>query len=504
MSEPFVQLPHRLLVDLYDAPLAIGVYALVGRRFALSREAVPLSAADLTRYDPSLSYGAAVRALSRLVERGWLIPLREQGHKTCYTPSWGTIRQHPRPWQMGTPRNGRPPHITTYHLPSELLDTYLGQLTPHPSQKGLIARFLTAPLLDLASVGSYALCMAELAGPTEALVSAGLVHDGRAVPLAGRCQVLAAASQRAECDAAAPQLTDRGLRELGVRPAAPYPDSAQLLFFAPREVIGPLIGPLIARGITEGAEVERGFDQATSVRSADRQSGQVDPCNESKPSTGCTSTCRSGGRVVPPIPETEGAALLSAKGVRPEVVLELADQPLDRIQAAFADAEAREGVRDTAAWAVSLLRAQRDYGWTIPERRERDRRAELLASFARIEEENRRTVERIMAGRAEPLPMPEPQKSDRELLIEALTLRIGKRYAGLLDRLSFEASERRLTIWCPPNDVGMVEMLVLPHIRPVFDELNLELPPERIVLARGRGRSNNGETTRFSGGFASP
>src|SRR5262249_5996111 len=144
------------------------------------------------------------------------------------------------------------------------LDTYMGQMTPHAARSALIARFLTAPLLDLASIGVYALCQAELGPPNAPLAAAGLVVEGRARPLPDRAQVLAGVSQPAAADPNAPKLTEAGWRQLGVSVPHPYPDSSQLLFFAPREVIGPVIGSLIGRGITENGPVKDPSVQATS------------------------------------------------------------------------------------------------------------------------------------------------------------------------------------------------------------------------------------------------
>src|SRR5438477_9859263 len=84
----FVLLPARLLADLRDTPLAIGIYAFIGRLFLVEQCPLPLSASDIRRYDPSLSRGAILRALDRLVRGGWLIESRGT-YKTHYTPTWG-------------------------------------------------------------------------------------------------------------------------------------------------------------------------------------------------------------------------------------------------------------------------------------------------------------------------------------------------------------------------------------------------------------------------------
>ena len=57
--------------------------------------------------------------------------------------------------------------------------------------------------------------------------------------------------------------------------------------------------------------------------------------------------------------------LLSSLNVCPTVIAELADQPLERVQAAIVDGKTRPGVRDLGGWVVSLVRLGRDHGWTI-------------------------------------------------------------------------------------------------------------------------------------------
>src|SRR5262245_21967814 len=86
----YLFIPHRLIADLQANPAAIGVYALIARLFLIYQEPIPLSAADLQRYDPTLSYGAARGALQRLTALRWLTD--QSGHKNCYTPTWGTIK----------------------------------------------------------------------------------------------------------------------------------------------------------------------------------------------------------------------------------------------------------------------------------------------------------------------------------------------------------------------------------------------------------------------------
>ena len=69
LAQNYVFLPQRLIADLQANPAAIGVYALLARLFLIYQAPIPLSAADLQRYDPTLSYGAARGALQRWVRR---------------------------------------------------------------------------------------------------------------------------------------------------------------------------------------------------------------------------------------------------------------------------------------------------------------------------------------------------------------------------------------------------------------------------------------------------
>ena len=85
LDQDYVFIPQRLIADLQANPVAIGVYALIARLFLIYQEPIPLSAADLQRYDPKLSYGAARGALQRLVVLRWLTD--QSDHKNHYTPT---------------------------------------------------------------------------------------------------------------------------------------------------------------------------------------------------------------------------------------------------------------------------------------------------------------------------------------------------------------------------------------------------------------------------------
>ncbi|NJO81629.1 MAG: hypothetical protein HC828_01915 [Blastochloris sp.] len=171
-TAPFVRVPIPLLTsDARDR----AIYALIARLFALTRAPVPLSAADLSAYDPTLSYGAASRCLGRLVRDGWLLPQTRRGQKTCYTPTWGPGRPG-----VGT---AKPRRLATVPLPAAVLDSFLGKLTPRRDTPATVARYTSVPLLTLADVGVYVQALTGQAGTTNALERYGLVCDGVVGPL---------------------------------------------------------------------------------------------------------------------------------------------------------------------------------------------------------------------------------------------------------------------------------------------------------------------------------
>src|SRR6266540_5199004 len=148
LDQDYVFLPQRLIADLSANPAAIGVYALIARLFLIYQEPIPLSAADLQRYDPTLSYGAARGALQRLVALRWLTD--QPGHKNHYTPTWGVIKGVASPWRMDAPTLGRPAHVLTLRLDRRLLDVGLGKLIPHPTYPAQTTdRYLKQPIFSL-------------------------------------------------------------------------------------------------------------------------------------------------------------------------------------------------------------------------------------------------------------------------------------------------------------------------------------------------------------------
>ena len=236
-SQPasFVLLPTQLVTDMADTPLAVSLYALIARCFLVIQSPVPLSAADIMNYDPTLRRGAVLRALNRLTRDGWLLTNEEVGRKTRYTPTWGRIADTLRPWRTDVERLGRPRHISTLRLDRRLLDTCLGRLTPHPVHNATIERYLSKPILSLRDVGTYALALAGIPDGTPALIRLGLIRDAQTLPVPPDSQLLALASQPTETGEGA-ILTDKGLRMMG----CPLPptgvdqvQTGQPLFFVP-------------------------------------------------------------------------------------------------------------------------------------------------------------------------------------------------------------------------------------------------------------------------------
>jgi hypothetical protein len=266
----YCPVPQRLLADLRDTPLAIGLYALIARLYLVHQAPIPLSRDDILRYDPTLKAGAVKRACDRLVAGGWLVePSRERHRKQRYTPTWGHVNGTALPWRMDHPCLGRPRHITRLPLDRSLLDICMGKLTPHPTQLATITRYITIPALSLADIGCYALTQAERPHETPNLRWLGLVRNGRALPLPADERLLALITQRpltlddATSSTDGPpgrldtELTASGARRLGLNPSpppSPANDHEHPLFFVPPHLIGSLIGPLIGSLIGPDAD----------------------------------------------------------------------------------------------------------------------------------------------------------------------------------------------------------------------------------------------------------
>lgn len=424
-------IPQRLIADLHDSPLAIGLYGLIARLYLVAQSPIPLSAPDVLRYDPALSRGAVLRALARLLAAGYLIESTQTGCKTRYTPAWGRIGGSPLAWNMARPCLGRPRHIASLRLDRRLLDICMGKLTPHATRAAVITRYVTAPILSLTDVGCYALTMAGLPRATPALVRLGAVREGHVQPLPSDQRLLALISQRAldldQHPDVCVELTSSGTRRMGLQPLL-APDSAasttQPLFFVPPHMIGmlihPVIGPMIGSDAsavsqtTAAVSDESGRDtnrEGITWESRDLPDEATPPPTPPYAQGGGAGTAyQSESSAEPrsnlvPLPDTESAALLRTINVKPAQIAELAHMPLASVEGAIADGRSRPAVRDLAGWVVSLLRTHRDYGWKIaPPAPAPDSAEALREAFARY------AAERDVAREAEP--------GDRELLVD--------------------------------------------------------------------------------------
>lgn len=393
----YVLMPSRLLADLRDNQIALGIYALIGRLFLVEHTPIPLSVADVRRYDPSLSYGAVTRAFNRLVRDGWLAETAALGRKSCYLPTWGRINGVDRPWRLDIERLGQPRHISALKLDRRLLTLYIGRLDTHSLHPAIITRYPTRPVLSLVDVGAYALTQAGIPTITPMLVRLGLVRDGQTCQLPSDTKILAQISQLTLEEPNDIELTNRGLRRMGVTPPEDT-DTSQLLFFVPPNRIGDVFARRIGRVIghdEERASDHSAADSGENVSDSDRTiipgmkgttSQQSYPPPLPTPvrisAGGGENVSRSEGENAPrdssrtgnhgekrldmqQAPETETAQLLRALNVCPTVIAELASLPAAQVRAAIADGQARPGIRDLGGWVVTLVRHARDHNWTI-------------------------------------------------------------------------------------------------------------------------------------------
>ncbi len=516
-SQPsnYCPVPQRLITDVHDNPLAIGLYALIGRLYFVVQEPIPLSVPDVLRYDPTLSRGAVIRALKRLVDGGWLLATTRRGHKTRYVPTWGRVKGIAQPWHIGQPCMGRPRHVDRLPLDRALLDVCMGKLTPHSVETAPITRYLTTPALSLADIGCYALTLAGLPHETPALRWLGLVRDRQARPLPSDARLLAIISQRPltldESDELRDtELTTSGTRKLGMvsMPAQNDESSrAQPLFFVPPGMIGSMIGAMIGAMIGSPEEVPaepiaaaspetRSDVRLTGItwESRDQKDSGTPPLTPPQPIGGVSGSGGSGllektteGTATAMPPNTEAARALAAFNVRPAIVIELADTPIHVVEAAIADAQARPGVRDQAAWAVSLIRDARKHGWRITGYRSRaqqeavdwtkviaDMKASGMISDAPDDPETL----------AEALDAPAP-RVPIDLLGSKLRerLRWMRREIGpIIERVEVVADGETPVLACRTVEDATALQVVLPQIATVLRELGWGVPPQLALI----------------------
>lgn len=403
----YLLIPRRLILDLGDNRLALALYCWIARLFLIVQAPVPLSRADVQRYDPSAKAGAIERALDRLVAEGWL--LRAEGRKRRYTPTWGQQRRDGAalPWRMDAPTLGRPRRVATVRVDRAILDVFIGRFRPH-DRAPLVERYFVQPVLSLRDVGEYLRLAAGLpARDAVALQQWGLVADGALRPIPDDAALLALASQRAITGEVA--LTHHGWRRLGwdLAPAAPVqvasetPARSAIPVVIPPDLIGRLIPRRIGSLIGDDAD-PHAPEQASACAICPRaQRRAMIPANHGndQESRDAPPTPPDGGggddrthrehtarlprrqrRVRRPAaadrsgapadadadapPDTDAVRVLTAFGVvDPGCLRDLASVPLDQVQAAVAYATA-EGLGP--GWVVKALRRHVATGWDIP------------------------------------------------------------------------------------------------------------------------------------------
>lgn len=472
----YCAIPQRLLADLRDTPLAIGLYALAARLFLVHQSPVPLSRADILRFDPSLKPGAVKRAFDRLLAGGWLLDApASAGHKQRYTPTWGRVKGKPLPWRMDAPCLGRSRHIVRLLLDRSLLDVCMGKLAPHATQPATVTRYLTSPAIGLADIGVYALALGAIPGETIALRRLGLLRNGQALPVPPEMRLLALLSQRALDLGEAPvldaALTSSGTRRLGIHPAPADTDTTQPLFFVPPGLIGRPIGSLIGTLI--------GADNTTLPAPSPSPSAEMpaaplpagitwesrDSGKQATPPPTPSHTHATGGgeeerhekktparrrrhpQATPSIPATPATELLSTINVLPEIKAELADLPIETVHAAIQDAQAREGIRDLAGWVVKLLRTHRDHGWKIaPLPTRSDSPEALRAAFARLAAEQETARHAEQSPEQAWFPPPAPASLGTHSSRTRLWNQVQAALKAQVPRAEWEAWLRRLTL----------------------------------------------------------
>jgi hypothetical protein len=350
----YIPIPKRLIIESQDNPAVIGLYALIARQHFITRQPIPLSRTDIQNYDPTLRHGAIKRALDRLVEGGWLI--EDAQYKTHYLPTWGQTRYgQPYRWMHGQPYLGCPRHVQTQRLPVELLDHYLGRLTPLAQLPALVERYIKQPLLSLRDIGIYALQYMGFQQTSPALEQQQLTMFGRPLQVPDLFAFLAKIYQNTP-----DLLTENALRKLGIEHEEPAQTEETL--------IAPQIPDQIAAQIGILTEFKPENQALTSVETPELPSAskiqriQKESSKETnQPSGGQNIKSKKFSQLA----QTNSARRLRQIGVLPQTSNELANTPIHLVEQAIDHAHKHPQVRDHAAWVVHLLRTNRDYGWQI-------------------------------------------------------------------------------------------------------------------------------------------
>ncbi len=392
----YVWFPTKLAETLAHAPLALGIYALIARRWLVNHTSVALSAHDIQAYDPSLTRAKIRTALAQLVAGHWLaIPTNPQhGCKIAYVPTWGWQREGVRHWETTQSFNrGR---VATHRLDRTILDHYLGRIEPRPHGQPLITRYLTTPALTLTDVGIYMLLVAGIPHrhSTATLQRRGLCHQNVPLAVPSITEILAQGTMSLH-GAQYLQLLPRG----GImRPCDPDPRPP--LFFVEQDLATIMVTTMATNLAMVDTVSEDGFDALESEKIAvaseqwnvTGRSCRIDR-EDQPPETDLHSIQNGGGvsfsdrnnerieresepdvlepktRTVPAarnimsIPDTPQVALLRSLAIRPKQVLEFAAIDLAMLETVVTDARQRTGIRDIGGWVVSILRDIQDYGW---------------------------------------------------------------------------------------------------------------------------------------------
>ena len=392
----YLWIPTKLIETLAHAPLALGIYALIVRRWLVTQTAVPISAADLNAYDPSLTRSMIRTALAQLVRGQWLMGVTEQrGCKTTYLPTWGRQREGVRIWDQNQPAFNRG-RVATHRLDRNLLDGYLGRFEPQLHGQPRITRYLTDPMLTLTDVGVYLLLLVGVphGHPTTTLTKLGLCQETIALAVPTLREIVQQGTLSLQ-GAQRFKLVPRGgiARPMDADPRPP-------LFFVDPNLATIMVSTMATNLAMTDTPSEKGLSasewpQSPMVDDTRTVTGRLTKKNRiNQPSENtlhsiqkCDELSFSDSenveneaasdqesrnpktnhvprrRNVMSIQETPSATRLRSIAVWPQTCAELADVPLDVIEACIADGKARPAVRDLAAWTVALVRDVQKHGW---------------------------------------------------------------------------------------------------------------------------------------------
>ncbi|GAA5530793.1 hypothetical protein [Herpetosiphon gulosus] len=392
----YLWFPTKLAETLAHAPLALGIYALIVRRWLVNHTSVPLSALDIQTYDPSLTRAKIRTAFDQLIAGHWLaIPNPPQhGCKIAYVPTWGRQREGVRQWDTTQSFNrGR---VATHRLDRTILDTYLGRIEPRQHGQPLITRYLTTPALTLTDVGVYMLLVAGVPHrhATATLQRRGLCQQNVPLAIPTMMEIMAQGTMSLH-GAQHLQLLPRG----GImRPSDP--DSRPNLFFVEPDLATIMVTTMATNLAMTDSVSEDGFEALGSEKTAvacEQKNVTGRSCKigrRNQPPENTLHSIQNGGgvsfsdstnerlerepeqdvlepktRIIPAArnimstPDTPQVALLRSLAIRPKQVLEFAAIDLATLETVVADARQRSGIRDIGGWVVSILRDIQNHGW---------------------------------------------------------------------------------------------------------------------------------------------